>query len=596
MMSFNPKHDSAYNSSGADGARVVHGLVKTEEIPRRAAEKVRPSTDDTQLLRDEIVLLKKDLKCVHLLEQLLKDRDKSLNHLEKTVKSYKMCIEHLQWRLHKHNLDSSVDLKEHEIFEPGHDKQILKSLLDDAIRYKRLLDENYSSEEVAEAKETISALEEEVSKLSRQLKLKETELSDVLTQMRSSDNEKDIIISKLQCQLQDCRTQRSDEDAVRGMLSSELRKLKSNTEKLVEEKKKITKELKEYAQREKIWAKERKMFIDHVKILNPESNLSLEDECKTLQEQVRNLSRENADLSKQLKDVISMNTRWQKYSDQREAHVVQLTQKLKISENKVLEKYCQDLVEKVAELERAQKEKETQRKKEIDAAVLSLETDLGKACDLNSRLHERIATLEKQVKEKQASDEQCEQIMLLEHQVSSITEDFKLERADRAQIQGRYQELLQKNGKLSQMIVEKNQVILRYQEKEQQHQKYQQYQQAFKHFPQTCGFGEAAKLSQSYLPEMVEADGVDCPDSSPKTIDPIKNKQSTSKTEAFGELVGNQVDEEAADGSLVEEGDDELLRCPCCLKEFKVMEHAQLVDHLDTCDGQVYDDDDIEIG
>ncbi|XP_071948745.1 uncharacterized protein [Antedon mediterranea] len=352
-------------------------MISSNDLVKTTAEKVMPKSDD--LLQDENASLKKSVKCIHLLEQLLKDRDKSLNHLEKTVKNYKLCIEHLQWRLHKHNLDSSVDLKEHEIFEPGHDKPILISLLNDAIRYKRFLDEKFSSEEVAEAKETISVLEKEVSKLCVQLKRKENELIVVLTKMRSSDDEKDVVISKLKCQLRDYFSQRNNDDAVRDTLSSEIRTLKSNTEQFVEEKKKITNELKAYAQREKVWVQERNMCFAHARILHSESKF--EDECKTLQEQVRNLSRENTDLCRQLKEIIVMNTRWQKYSEQREAHVVQLKQQLKVSENKVFKNHCL-----ISELERMEKEK---RKKEIDTAVLSLArelllaTDLGKTCELN---------------------------------------------------------------------------------------------------------------------------------------------------------------------------------------------------------------------
>ncbi|XP_033117837.1 uncharacterized protein LOC117117599, partial [Anneissia japonica] len=217
------------------------------------------------------------------------------------LKKKNLSIEHLQFRLHRNKLDSSVDLKEHEVFVPGHDKERLNQLLRENVRLRTVLNSNYSSEEVAEAKKTIAALRIRIAELSFEVRTKDKELTEYLSATNSSDSEKDVAIRKLTSELKECYGQRNYADDVRRTLCREIELMRSKIDDLVTGKIDVAREPRNYERREKDVGEQRNV-----------GSLSSEDRCKVLEEQVSSLARENAELSKQLKEVISMNTRWQR--------------------------------------------------------------------------------------------------------------------------------------------------------------------------------------------------------------------------------------------------------------------------------------------
>ncbi|XP_033109578.1 protein CROWDED NUCLEI 4-like, partial [Anneissia japonica] len=223
---------------------------------------------------------------------VLKEYESSIKSLEKKVSEYSISIAVLQSRLLPNNLDSSVHLKEDEVFLPGHDRHVLNELLKETIRLRSILNDKYSNEEVAEAQKTIRALRSKITELSVELASKDSELGEHLDDLKSCESEKDALICKLKRDLSKLR----EESIELATLKEEFRKFLTNRK-------------------------------------------DDDDELATLREQRTSLSRENDKLSKQLRDGISMNTRWQKYSNQQEAHVGKLVEEKEnlLSRNKVLE-------------------------------------------------------------------------------------------------------------------------------------------------------------------------------------------------------------------------------------------------------------------
>ncbi|XP_033097270.1 spindle assembly abnormal protein 6 homolog [Anneissia japonica] len=610
--------ESCDNRGNTKGCAGPTGKKTTKDIGlyyHRGRTNSRPSNstfeslldgDSVQKIQAEILSLKSSVQAINILKMLLKDHESVIKSLEQELKENKICIEHLQSRLHRNKLDSSVNLKEHEVFVPGHDKEVLNELLKENIRLRTILNANYSSEEVAEAKKTISELRSKVSELSKELNLKETDFNDYLKAMKSSDSEKDVMISKLKSELIQYYKQRSYDDDVRFTLSGEVAQMRLKIEILVTQMGNMAKELKDYEKIEKEIAKEKRLMEKE----SNDSGLSLEDQCKSLKEQTSSLSRENTELAKQLKDVISMNTRWQKYSDQREAHVIKLTgeNQVVISQNKVLESDCQELRQKLQESQKCLKQKEKEQKESVDAAVLSLEADLGRANEHNANLQKQIATLQNESKQRRVSSQDSERIMLLEHQVKMLTEDFNLERKDRTNLQERHQKLIEKNDQLTEIIVGLQQKDLSSKQQQYQQQYRQQYQQHYQRIQprfdpmvmqSRCGYDNTFANQKHNFPDEVEVDGLggqDFADFDVTDDSGLSSRKNDSPVNRFD--LGQQAarndgtnDGDNADANSLEE--EQLLRCPRCFRGFKILDHALLVDHVTTCDGQ---DDDLEIG
>ncbi|XP_033120411.1 uncharacterized protein LOC117119682 [Anneissia japonica] len=240
------------------------------------------ASSESDLLRkkeEEIVSLKTVVQSMDVLKLLLNDYGGSIDSLKLELKK-NLSIEHLQFRLHRNKLDSSVDLKEHEVFVPGHDKEVLDQLLRENVRLRTVLNSNYSSEEVAEAKKTIAALRIRIAELSFEVRTKDKELTEYLSATNSFDSKKDVAIRKLTSELKECYGQRNYADDVRRTLCREIELMRSKIDDLVTGKIDVAREPRDYERREKDVGEQRNV-----------GSLSSEDRCKVLEEQVSSLAR-----------------------------------------------------------------------------------------------------------------------------------------------------------------------------------------------------------------------------------------------------------------------------------------------------------------
>ena len=179
----------------------------------------------------------------------------------------------------------------------------------------------------------------------------------------------------------------------------------------------------------------------------------LEDQLHVANTQVDQLELENKRLVNQLREVIRMNTHWQRYDSQREEYVMKLTKSNQDLQDKVsdlqgqvteLNKHLKmevnvrpDLTEGVSianlrlggDDERKTEERPGKQPANEPFTFLRKEEEIGALTDRIAKLKVRICELESELSAKQKQSE--EQMALLREQINICVEDFKQERKDR---------------------------------------------------------------------------------------------------------------------------------------------------------------------
>ena len=81
-------------------------------------------------------------------------------------------------------------------------------------------------------------------------------------------------------------------------------------------------------------------------------NLKTKEQMRLLEQKVDQLDKENAKLTEQRKEVIGMNKRWKKFNNMREAHITRLSNTSYQQQSKiiVLEQQCSELNEEISKL------------------------------------------------------------------------------------------------------------------------------------------------------------------------------------------------------------------------------------------------------
>ncbi|XP_022080593.1 TNFAIP3-interacting protein 2-like isoform X2 [Acanthaster planci] len=174
-----------------------------------------------------------------------------------------------------------------------------------------------------------------------------------------------------------------------------------------------------------------------------ESNLSLADRLKIAEGQVEQLDKENSRLTDQLREVIGMNTRWQRYNEQREVHVLKLTKTNQHQQSKitVLEQQKRDLEQSINGLNVMLQKLKDEQRKNTDAAILALEHQVAQREDRISELVEELSALKMYIQGGENESglpqraEDKERIQLLEQQAKTYKDDFEQERRDRERLQ-----------------------------------------------------------------------------------------------------------------------------------------------------------------
>ena len=174
--------------------------------------------------------------------------------------------------------------------------------------------------------------------------------------------------------------------------------------------------------------------------------VNTEEQLRISRSQIDQLERENARLVEQLKEVIKMNTHWQRYDAQREEYVLKLTKTNQELQDKVSD--LQHQIEDISILKGAENKEEKSTTTELqqsaqdkrdeaeqaDLDALRKEEEVAELTDRIAKLKDRIVELE--IGRESRKKEDDDQVALLREQVNVCVEDFKQERKDRERIHG----------------------------------------------------------------------------------------------------------------------------------------------------------------
>jgi ribosomal protein S6E (S10) len=138
-----------------------------------------------------------------------------------------------------------------------------------------------------------------------------------------------------------------------------------------------------------------------------------------------------------------MNTRWQRYNEQREVHVLKLTKTNQHQQSKitVLEQQQRDLEQTINGLNVMLQKLKDEQRKNTDVAIIALEHQLAQREDRISALAEELSALKIYIRGGESESglpqrpEDRERIQLLEQQAKTFKDDFEQERKDRERLQ-----------------------------------------------------------------------------------------------------------------------------------------------------------------
>ncbi|XP_072026698.1 uncharacterized protein [Amphiura filiformis] len=324
------------------------------------------------------------------------------------------------------------------------------------------------------------------------------------------------------------------------------------------------------------------------------------------QDQLNQLLEENEKLTSQLKEVVKMNTHWQRYDAQREDHVLKLTTTI------------QDLKYRISDLERQLQESATNnrievsktdkilkrvhlngesaaeggaRPRELKGPESSYEEQEDKISILTQHIHElkeKNKALEKSKTTKGVHKE--DELAILREQINVCVEDFKQERRDRERIHaenGRLKERLA--GVETQIMTNEEQVFI-YQEQ------IKRLQERLRHQPSSNGarlsYDEPCCYPEDRPRHMISQ-------SQPRTAHHRPLHYSNDFTELPGDVeIDGDIDEPDAKKGLYPRnipaetghkhdksphGKEEPLECPRCLASYPISRHADLLTHINVC-------------
>ncbi|XP_072025899.1 uncharacterized protein [Amphiura filiformis] len=560
-----------------DGLGHTHVGVGQTSINVHCKHGFRTDSDMAKLteeLSKENSSLRSRLKGVNVLSTLLSEAREEVANLNTQKNKMEIAVENLQSRLHKLGADTSVDLAEHEIFMPGHDKQFLNSLISENMRLQKALKSGAkdASAVVKDEQQTerIKKLETIIQQLTQQRREKEKKIQELQELMKSSSEEKDRELAKLKEEVEKSFKAQENAEAICESLTGQAEQLR---EQVKAASKKETEDCQLQKERDERQKESEKLEQELTKLKRTASNLKPEEQVRILEQQVDQLEKENARLTDQLKEVIGMNTRWQRYNDQREAYVIKLSKTSYQQQSKitVLEQQCSDLTKEKEELKKDNDKLKRQDKDTRDAALYSADQQLAQKDEdikelkrQNKDMRDLVQAVSSQAPSNVADKER---IQMLEQQVTAFASDFKDERSDRERIQGHYTDAL-KELKDKDLFIEQLQKQLRQRSPGPLYVPYNQPSSSCRQQLLARGTPRYYGDDLPDLPTDVEIDGGGRDE--PDGIAGLDAPREDSDDDFAG--VGN-----------VDGGDDEPLQCPHCFRGFSVADVEKFMQHTNTC-------------
>ncbi|XP_033633002.1 TNFAIP3-interacting protein 2-like [Asterias rubens] len=525
-------------------------VAKSDNYGEKDCQRCPLSDDIMKELYTENASLKARVKGIAVLGDSLRKTQDELS--QTTVKNAKLdkAVSNLQSRLHRVGCDTSVDLAEDEIFIPGHDRTFINSL-------------------ICENGKLQKDLRELKMKLSGDARISYQKQSDADKDKQLQDLQKDLACKNARIVELEARDAQKDYHRIRGeleefktlctILTPQTRKLQDDLEASQKKHQEVCAELADWKEKAKNMESRIVRELTQKMSTEDESRVSLSDRLKIGEEQVKQLEKENSRVTDQLREVIGMNTRWQRYNEQRETYVVKLTKTNQQQQSKitVLEQQVRGLEQNINDLNTLLQKMDAGKKKNTDAYVMSLEQQLVQKEDEVIELKEQVATLkvtlhttEKQRGVAQRLEDK-DMIETLKQQLKVYQEDFNQERKDRERLQGN-NDILRHRLKESQNMVPPPANIQRF-------------------TGSSTGLrGHYYDQPQQPQPRRLIARGL------PVYQDPYEASLLPSDVETDGFDV--------TDGSGNELNDDgDQLQCPRCPASFAVTDHSAFMHHVTIC-------------
>ncbi|XP_023930066.1 TNFAIP3-interacting protein 2-like isoform X2 [Lingula anatina] len=389
--------------------------------------------------------------------------------------------------------------------------------------------------------------------LSNQIKVLEKSLE-------ASPQEKDILIRRLTSEIQEIQHSSLTQDVLCQSLSEETNNLKKRLKETAEECQRLAQQL-----------GERERSVENCR--KPSAGGSGQIDAD-----VDSLKRRIAQLETQLKEVASMNQRWQNYNEQREQYVRKVQQDCSELETRLKHQH----IDPTAAMSENQQ-------KAVDAMLLKYKQKLQNAEDEKQKVEEelmaerrekvalretvqaltaRVDELEHQAQYSRAS-QSGDDVDILKTQIQIFKDDFEQERRDRETAQGKVHELedelrivkqqleMFQRDAMTSMQRRRQEALQEY-----ERQYYNQHNQGL-----VARGGNYPRAGNLYMDSNVVADGDD--------------EDDTQEPEGgFDEIDGFDM----VDGPIPQgKQSSDFLECPKCQKAYRTEQHTELLEHIDVC-------------
>lgn len=410
-----------------------------------------------------------------------------------------------------------------------------------------------------------------------QIKSLREEIGKLYYLLQSSEDEKSREIGRLKEQLrdqsQDCQTS----EAICQSLNGETEVLRTKIHNLAQECQGLSAELDRW--------KKKKLTEKAIPASMPDTPVSVESQFKIAKQQVIQLDREKGQLGDQLKEVIRMNKRWQKYCRQQDASRDELTQAKEDAdnENKVLELRCKDYDDLMKKIQRDLRENESRHRHQQS----------DHRDDVIRRLQLEVAQLGQDLRKEKAESSKFDKEMV-KQQLKQYSEDFQKEHLEKEKLK-RENIILTRNHLEAEELVRQLSRELETAEREKRGLKLQErdlrrnaaYMQRERRelTPHGMGLSSPDLSFNNYptLPQEVVRDGPGQAHSAPGSVSPAHSPISPPMSPPLSNTaVGEDFVDLGKEGQS-SCGEDEPLQCPRCLREFPVSKHSDFMRHTEQC-------------
>ncbi|XP_054765477.2 filamin A-interacting protein 1-like [Lytechinus pictus] len=451
----------------------------------------------------------------------------------------------------------------------------------------------------ADGRDQISRLTEQLKAKDNKIKTLEKKIIELREELQLSSDEKSQEIARLQAQLQITSQDGQTSKDLCQSLTGEAEVLRHKLQTMIQQCQGLASELTDF--------KKNKIRNGQVESTPAMMNtpVSAENQLKIHRRQLEQLEREKEQLSDQLKEVIRMNKRWQKYSQQQDAAKGELTQiRFDLeNRNKVLELQCKDYGELMDKLQKQiQENEECVRHRRVD------KTEAAHKDDVIRRLQKEVIDLEQDIRKARRESMKYD-TEVVKQQLKQYTEDFQKEHIEKEKLK-REHAILNRNHLEAEELVRQLTRQLEIAKREtQQLQRENQQLQADKRMnagyvnamPDNLVYRERRELTPHGLGQQNSVISLDNFPTLPRDVEhdgpPNGPLSAPSRTLAHLSMVSPPVSPPTASpsrssgrdsvdcnqGQRSSFSDDEPLQCPRCLREFPVVKHSDFMRHTEQC-------------